>query len=488
MFKEVHVDDIEMRAGAPQIVSLLTRYRALCVNGSLPSFADFNPESIPEHASNLAVVEPTDDGDYLYVYYGRAIFEASGVEMLGSKVSQWTSEVGLFFCQAYDRAVAERRPLYTVHRANHAIRVHLWERLVLPVSAQDGSLRLVVFNRAREYLDDVFRAVLDASPDGIMGLRCIRGSDGRIEDAMVMTANHRAATIVGCSLEKLLDHPILEVVPELKGTKTWSRYLDVVETRRPQQFELSFGRGDDIRWFDVKAVPVGDGFMVSVSEITTLRNAYRELEARNGDLARANALLERHTTRLSEEVSRREALEGELRRLADFDTLTGAATRRAFMCVALRAISRASPRQPLAVIAVDIDQFKSINDQHGHSAGDKVLMAVGEELRRDCRGSDIVGRLGGEEFAILLGHTNLDGAIAIAERIRQKLASTSVSIGDAHISVTASFGVAAFSEGDTFDTLLARADEGLYLAKRAGRDRVIVVDDRPLAQRRISVA
>jgi len=103
MFKEVHVDDIESRAGAPQIAALLAYYRTLCGDGALPSYADFNPERLTEHASNLAVVEPIGIGDYLYIYYGRTIFETSGVEMLGSKVSQWKSEVGAFFCQAYHR-------------------------------------------------------------------------------------------------------------------------------------------------------------------------------------------------------------------------------------------------------------------------------------------------------------------------------------------------------------------------------------------------
>src|SRR5436853_6757978 len=193
MFKEVHVDDIESRASAPQIVTLLAYYRSLSMDGALPSYADFNPEHLAEHASNLAVVEPIGISDYLYIYYGRTIFETSGVEMLGSKVSQWKSEVGAFFCQAYDRAIAELRPIYTVHRAHHAIRVHLWERLVLPVRAQDGSLRLVVFNKPREYLDDLLRAVLDASPEGILGLRCARNADRQIEDATNMTATARVS-------------------------------------------------------------------------------------------------------------------------------------------------------------------------------------------------------------------------------------------------------------------------------------------------------
>jgi diguanylate cyclase (GGDEF)-like protein/PAS domain S-box-containing protein len=479
MFKEVHVGDIEKRAGAPQIATLLARYRLLCVDGSLPNLSDFNPEHLAEHAPNLAVVKPIGGGDYLYVYYGRAIFEASGVEMLGSKVSQWKSEVGDFFREAYDRAIAEQRPLYTLHRAHHAVRVHLWERLVLPVIAEDGSLRLVVFNKAREYLDDLLRAVLEASPEGIIGLRCVRTSNGEIEDAVVVTANLRAADIIGCSIEELVDRRILEVVPKLGGTRTWARYVEVVETRQPQQFELSVDRGGQAIWFDVKAVPLGDGFMVSVADITSLKNAYSELEATNADLARANATLEQHTSRLGMEVTRRETLEEELRRLADIDVLTGVATRRAFIAAAKAAITEASELNPLAVIAVDIDRFKTINDLHGHQAGDKVLIAVGEELRRDCRAPDVVGRLGGEEFAILLTHTRLDTATSIAERIRKRLQEVVVAVGsgDRRVTVTASFGVAAIGPDESYEHLMARADDGLYRAKRTGRDRVVVVHE-----------
>jgi diguanylate cyclase (GGDEF)-like protein/PAS domain S-box-containing protein len=470
MFKEVHVEDIESRAGAPQIAALLAQYRLLSSDSTLPGYADFNPERLAEHASNLAVVEPIGSGDYLYVYYGRTIFETSGVEMLGSTVSQWKSEVGAFFCQAYDRAIAELRPIYTVHRAHHAIRVHLWERLVLPVRAEDGSLRLVVFNKPREYLDDLLRAVLDASPDGVLGLRCVRNADGHIEDAMVITANQRAADIIGCTVENLIDHPILEVIPKLRGTKTWARYLEVVETRQPQRFELTLRHGGDPKWFDVKVVPLGDGFILSVTDITSLKSANRELEVKNLDLAKANALL-------GEEVNRRKELENELRRLANIDLLTGVATRRAFVTASQRALSIASERrQPLAAIALDIDHFKAINDRYGHLAGDMVLTAVGEELRRECRSPDVVGRLGGEEFAILLANTSLDTAAGIAERVRQRLLTAVVSISEAtQLTVTASLGVAAFAPRDTYEDLIGRADAGLYRAKRAGRNCVVVV-------------
>jgi len=300
----------------------------------------------------------------------------------------------------------------------------------------------------------------------------MRSDDGRIENAIVVTANQRAADIIGCTVENLLDSRILDVIPDLKGTKTWARYLEVVETRQPQRFELSLHHRDQPMWFDIKAVPLGDGFILSIADITNLKNACRELEVKNLDLAKANAML-------GEEVGRREALEGELRRLADIDVLTGVATRRAFMEAAQLAITLASEHRPLAIIAVDIDHFKVINDRYGHLAGDKVLAAVGEELRRECRAPDVVGRLGGEEFAILLGHTRLEAAVSVAERIRQRLLATVVSVTEAtRITVTASFGVAAFTREDTYEDLLGRADVGLYRAKRAGRDRVVVNQDR----------
>jgi diguanylate cyclase (GGDEF)-like protein/PAS domain S-box-containing protein len=462
MFKEVHIDEIEGRVGAPQMRDLLERYRSLSLDGSLPAYAEFNPERLPQSASNLAVVEPIGGGDYLYVYYGRAIFETSGVEMLGSKVSQWQSEVGKFFCEAYDRACAERRPIYTVHRAHHAIRVHLWERLVLPARASDGSMRLVVFNKPREYLDDLLKAVLDASPEGILALRCMREADGTIADAMVITVNEHAAEILAHSVVDLLDRPILKIMPGLQGSKTWSRYLEVVTTRRPQRFELSRRHRGESRWFDVKVTPLGDGFMVSIADVTILKATCRELEEKN--------------SRLAEEIRRRQDLESELRRIADVDVLTGVASRRAFMAAAERILERADQLTPLCVIALDIDHFKQINDRYGHNAGDKVLSAIGGELRHECRTDDVVGRLGGEEFAILLPNTSLDSATTIAERHRGRIAATAIPLTETtRISASASFGVASYVPGDSCETLLARADACLYRAKKAGRDRVVAV-------------
>ena len=202
--------------------------------------------------------------------------------------------------------------------------------------------------------------------------------------------------------------------------------------------------------------------MVSIADVTTLKVTCQELEEKNAKLA--------------EEIKRRQELEGELRRIADVDVLTGVASRRAFMIAAERGLEPSAGSTPLSVIAIDIDHFKQINDRYGHNAGDKVLGVIGEELRLECRTGDVVGRLGGEEFAILLPNTTLDSAAEIAERLRRRVSAAAISVTEVtRISVSASFGVAPHIPGDSCETLLARADACLYRAKKAGRDRVIAM-------------
>ncbi len=131
----------------------------------------------------------------------------------------------------------------------------------------------------------------------------------------------------------------------------------------------------------------------------------------------------------------------------------------------------------LAVAVVDIDHFKRINDRFGHATGDEVLKAVAAAMRAACRDSDILGRYGGEEFAVLLQGINRDHALAAAERLRQAVAGVAVRCGDQTIAPTASVGVACLSPADkAFDHLLIRADRALYQAKAQGRNRVVIAE------------
>ncbi|MFC5547451.1 diguanylate cyclase [Massilia aerilata] len=164
------------------------------------------------------------------------------------------------------------------------------------------------------------------------------------------------------------------------------------------------------------------------------------------------------------------------RRSVFCDHLTGVANRRAFFEAAELELNRnrRTPR-PTALILFDADHFKQINDRHGHPAGDRVLRQLGAALSLTFRQVDVVARVGGEEFAVLLPSSTLAGANAVAERLRQLVEGQPVGFEGASIAYTVSAGIAAIGAGETIDldTLMQRADRALYAAKAKGRNRVV---------------
>ncbi|MET1757185.1 sensor domain-containing diguanylate cyclase [Novosphingobium sp. RD2P27] len=168
----------------------------------------------------------------------------------------------------------------------------------------------------------------------------------------------------------------------------------------------------------------------------------------------------------------------ELRRIAGRDQLTGALTRRGFIESAMQEIERFRRYGRIAsIVMIDIDHFKAINDTHGHPAGDAVLREVAGILRGQERASDLLGRIGGEEFAMLMPETNAQGALAVAERLRAAIATTPVEAGSGiQLQVTASFGIAQLDAAIINpDGWFAAADVPLYAAKRAGRNCCVAV-------------
>jgi two-component system, cell cycle response regulator len=155
--------------------------------------------------------------------------------------------------------------------------------------------------------------------------------------------------------------------------------------------------------------------------------------------------------------------------MATRDGLTGLLNRPAFFERAARI--GAESGQGLAAIMVDIDHFKSINDRHGHAIGDEALRAVASCLR-GC--TDDAGRLGGEEFALLFGHGDIEAAGRAAESLRRQIAALEIGDGDISFPISCSFGVAAGAPGDDIDLILRKADDALYRAKRSGRNAVAV--------------
>jgi diguanylate cyclase (GGDEF)-like protein len=171
----------------------------------------------------------------------------------------------------------------------------------------------------------------------------------------------------------------------------------------------------------------------------------------------------------------REREQAELARLEVVDPLTDVPNRRGFfrLLAPWMALAR-RPGQPTALVVFDLDRFKRINDSYGHPAGDVVLAHLLDACKRQLRDSDQLGRLVGVEFAILLPRTSLDDATMVAERMRAAIEGERVKTERALISMTASFGVTTIRPDDSTVTLLARADEALRVAKKAGRNRVEV--------------
>ena len=179
---------------------------------------------------------------------------------------------------------------------------------------------------------------------------------------------------------------------------------------------------------------------------------------------------------IARDITERKRLEAELLEMATTDFLTGLSNRRHFIARMEEELARLNRNeQPVAALMLDIDHFKRINDRYGHASGDAVLRQFADVIRDELRAVDSAGRVGGEEFAILLSGTDLSGAETFAERLRAKVARTPIAHGEHRIPVTVSIGITVLTaqDADTSD-VLHRADAALYAAKQAGRDRVAV--------------
>ena len=263
-------------------------------------------------------------------------------------------------------------------------------------------------------------------------------------------ANAKMAAVVGRTPEQLIGRTDEELVPP-EVAADW-RVLDdrVFATGETQSGEeLSTSPDGERRHFWVVQIPQRDssGEVVSLVGISTdFTEFYR--------------------------------LKEELARQATTDELTGVRNRRSLLETARQEFSRAGRYgHPLSMLMLDIDYFKRINDGFGHDVGDKVLRAVADACRRELRDSDVLGRLGGEEFGVLLPNTSREGAAVVAERLRARVDALRLS-GDwgEDIMPKVSVGVACIQEATRIEVVLKRADEAMYAAKAAGRNRVHVAD------------
>jgi len=209
----------------------------------------------------------------------------------------------------------------------------------------------------------------------------------------------------------------------------------------------------DDHWYQLQEKSVGwpDGRTVKCSvavDISELKETQNRLAEAHAELALKNR---------------------ELESLSTTDRLTGLFNRMKLDTALKKEISRIDRYDHgLSIILMDIDHFKMVNDKLGHQAGDEVLKDVAATLRENVREVDIVGRWGGEEFLIICPETDLEGAYAIAEKMRSKMENWNLK----SVNATGSFGVAEFAKGDEEGDLIRKADRALYKAKESGRNRV----------------
>ena len=269
------------------------------------------------------------------------------------------------------------------------------------------------------------------------------------------------------------------------------RFLDVWHISRQelglQQESTSVAGKPDQPLLALVAARIKDtaAFIKRVKELYAdpSQDDHCELELKDG------RTLERHSTVLRglshqylgrvwffRDITERKRTEAALRVLAEQDPLTGVANRRVFFQRGCQELARMRRHgRPLSLIALDIDHFKGINDRHGHAIGDSVLKRFCEICRGALRDSDLLARLGGEEFGVILPETPLDGALVLAERLCQAVSRAPLLADGLHLCYTVSAGVTALACHDScIDESLRRADEALYHAKRMGRNRVEV--------------
>lgn len=210
------------------------------------------------------------------------------------------------------------------------------------------------------------------------------------------------------------------------------------------------------------------------------RRALLDLVLKLTTLDNSLAIEAYHGTRVGALESSVEMLRARQEKLAQdlsTDALTGVASRRSVLDCLQRALEHARHEaKSVGVIVLDLDHFKSINDRHGHAAGDKVLQVAAARIRSSLRPMDTVGRYGGEEFLMILPATDSASSARVAVRVRRNLGADLVNANGVTIRVTASQGIAVSDGSEDPDAVVERADRALYAAKRAGRDCVVSAD------------
>ncbi len=461
MIPDIHSTCLEYHASTPEAARLLRIYRDLAEHDGFASCESMLAMIGPAALSDIEVLTRLPEGEWRYCLFGAAIHAVRGADMTGRDLSALPQPIADAYRIVLDRVTRERRPLLAASRPFDAAQPSFWQRLVFPCRDGAGAVCALSLVKPRGKREDLLAAVFEASQDGMIAVRAIRGENGELVDGRIVSANRKALEYTRYNAEDMIDGRFKRLFQNATARRIWRRCKRVIAEGRPERFEINISHRHRDTWLRVTVVPLGDGFVISLTDFTDLKYALLEAECSREELAA--------------EVERRRALEQELRQLSLTDDLTGVANRRAFVRALRQEIAKARRyRTTFSVVAVDIDHFKAINDRYGHAGGDEVLMSIAaaftDGVRREV---DIVARVGGEEFMLLLPDTPLAGAVDLAERLRERLAARPIAIAGECVPVTASFGVREFDRKSDPERLTTEVDNALYGAKRRGRNCVV---------------
>lgn len=427
-------------------------------------------------------------GDLVYDQIGRSVSAILSHLVPGLKLSGIDNPSIHLFASRYWRTLADGRPSLCIQQHTGSSAMGVNERLILPVSIA-GRRGLLIYLRAREDENELLRAVFHASSDSITVIKAIRNEGGRIVDFRTIAANAEAARRLGMTVDSLIGMLLMSKFPFAEEVGALDRFAKAIETQKADAIELSYvldGRPIDRRF---RFMPWGECLTVTGVDIgpeilarraieqkhSELLGAHSLLERRAIDLKASNDALQRTTIELREEIRRNKVLELELIYLAQHDGLTGAPNRSYFESRFEEALAEAArDGTRLVLCVVDIDRFKEINDRFGHAGGDEVLREVSRRLASVVGDRGSVGRMGGDEFAVIV--TGQRDARAIAEKVENLVRSgmAPFKIERRDVPIGLSVGVAVYPEdGQTARELAAAADMAVYRAKRDGRGRPV---------------
>lgn len=402
---------------------------------------------------------------------------------IGDHKSHWQTEAGASDSQMFVPVYSGKKQWGSVE-----IRFPSLSKGLLSWVLSDSATTLIVFVLASGMLAfyAYLRIVLkQLNPSKVVPQRVRHALDSLSEGLIIMDKSEQIV-LANQAFAQLSGKDQDELVGQNASSLAWDQSSESTQEQEQQESALpwtnvltsgsmeqgsmvGFHSIDERRTLRVNSSPIFDadgnqkGALASFEDVTPLQKKQSELRKMVQQLKES-----------SEEINEQNV---ELKRLATVDPLTNCLNRRSFFETFDTLWGNAKlDKKPLSAIMVDIDHFKSINDDHGHSAGDEVLVGVGQVLQEYSRDGDIVCRYGGEEFSVLLPFTDIDDAWGVAETIRQAFQARKF----ANLSITASLGVSSIRFGAPDpQQMLDQADQCLYVAKRNGRNQVVRFDDVP---------